>query len=270
MRWLLDHAAAGAALTTTGNLARSLVAEGCRLFGWLTITGNPRSESDIVELWTLRDWARQMGVVRRSGRRLVLSTTGGSVHADGTPAVWRSTMDNLLGPEDADTGDHTAGLLGNLRRRLRLLALTTQERLGQPARLTPTGHAAARTALRARALRPRSHPTTEATAIMLPRQVHNRPRRCDTNAAGLAWDHDCRREPCRRRMFLMLERLIPDGDNPRETMTWTDAEPRPCAGARSCRPLARGARSIQDGQMTRRCVRCGMGTTQFADLRRCG
>jgi hypothetical protein len=202
IRWLLDHAAAGAALTTTGNLARPLVAEGCRLFGWLTTTGNPRSESDIVELWALRDWARQIGVVRRSGRRLVLSTRGRTVHADGTPAIWGSTMDNLLGPGDGDTaageialmllltgedldyrdlndrvadvlagegwhrqstgkpitGDHTAGLLGNLRRRLRLLGLTTQERLGQPARLTSTGHAAARTALRARALRPRTHP----------------------------------------------------------------------------------------------------------------
>jgi hypothetical protein len=38
MRWLLDHAAAGAALTATGNLARPLVAEGCRRFGWLTTT----------------------------------------------------------------------------------------------------------------------------------------------------------------------------------------------------------------------------------------
>jgi hypothetical protein len=41
MRWLLDHAAEGAALTTTGNLARPLVAEGCRRFDWLTLTGNP-------------------------------------------------------------------------------------------------------------------------------------------------------------------------------------------------------------------------------------
>lgn len=47
------------------------------------------------------------------------------------------------------TGDQTAGLLGNLRRRLRLFGLTTQERLGQPSRLTPAGYAAAHTALRA-------------------------------------------------------------------------------------------------------------------------
>jgi hypothetical protein len=37
-------------------------------------------------------------------------------------------------------------------------ASTAQERLGEPTRLTPTGHAAAHTALRARALRPREHP----------------------------------------------------------------------------------------------------------------
>jgi hypothetical protein len=59
------------------------VAEGCRLFDWLTLTGNPRSESDIVELWALRDWANQMGVLRRSGRRLLLSSTGTAVHTGG-------------------------------------------------------------------------------------------------------------------------------------------------------------------------------------------
>jgi hypothetical protein len=202
MRWLLDHAADGAALTATGNLARPLVSEGCRLFDWLTLTGNPRSESDIVELWTLRDWAKQMGVLRRSGRRLLLSSIGKTVHASGTTALWPATMGTLLGPSEAEaaageialmllltdgpkdyrhlntgvaealagegwhgqrddppiTTDQAAGLLGNLRRRLRLLGLTTQERLGEPTGLTPTGHAAAHTALRARALRPRQHP----------------------------------------------------------------------------------------------------------------
>jgi hypothetical protein len=202
MRWLLDHAAAGAALTATGNLTRPLVAEGCRRFDWLTLTGNPRSESDIVELWTLRDWAKQMGVVRRSGRRLLLSSTGKTVHTAGTVALWQATMDTLLGPSDAEaaagetalmlllrdgpldyqdlntavaevlagegwhsqrtgapiTADRTGTLLGELRRRLRLLSLITQERLGQPTGFTGAGRAAAHTALRARALRPRSHP----------------------------------------------------------------------------------------------------------------
>jgi hypothetical protein len=88
--------------TATGNLTRPLVAEGCRRFDWLTTTGNPRSESDIVELWTLRDWAKQMGVVRRSGRRLLLSTVGKTVQTGGTAALWQATMDGLLGPGDAD------------------------------------------------------------------------------------------------------------------------------------------------------------------------
>jgi hypothetical protein len=51
-----------------------------------------------------------------------------------------------------------AALAARPRRRLRLLGLTVQERLGQPTCLTATGHATAHTALRARALRPRNHP----------------------------------------------------------------------------------------------------------------
>ena len=102
VRWLLNHAADGAALTATGNLARPLVAEGCRLFDWLTLTGNPRSESDIAELRTLRDWAAQMAVVRRSGRQLLLSTIGRTVRAGGTATIWRAAMDTLLGPTDAE------------------------------------------------------------------------------------------------------------------------------------------------------------------------
>lgn len=199
MQWLLDHAAEGAALTATGNLARPLVAEGCHRFDWLTVTGNPRSESDIVELWTLRRWAKQAGLVRRSGRRLLLSTTGRTVHDGGTEALWWATMDALLGGDDAEaaagevalmllthgdevedkqinhavadalagegwhsqasgepaTAEQVVRLLAGLRGRLRLLNLTTPERSTQPTRLTLAGHAAAHTALRARALRPR-------------------------------------------------------------------------------------------------------------------
>lgn len=111
MRWLLNHTADGAALTATGNLTRPLVAEGCRLFDWLTLTGNPRSESDIVELGTLRDWAAQMGVVRRSGRQLLLSTIGRNVRAGGAPALWRATMDALLGPTDAEAAAGETALM---------------------------------------------------------------------------------------------------------------------------------------------------------------
>jgi hypothetical protein len=111
LQWLLDHAATGAALTQTGTLTRPLVAEACRRFDWLTLTANPRSESDIVELWTLRELAKQMGVVRRSGRKLLLSSTGKTIHAGGTPALWRAAMRNLLGSDAADAAAGEVALL---------------------------------------------------------------------------------------------------------------------------------------------------------------
>lgn len=58
------------------------------------------------------------------------------------------------------TPDHTATILGDLRRRLRLLDLAAEKRLGQPLRLNDAGRHAAHAALRARALRPRTHPLT--------------------------------------------------------------------------------------------------------------
>lgn len=111
LQWLLDHAATGAALTQTGTLTRPLVAEGCRRFDWLTLTANPRSESDIVELWTLRELAKQMGVVRRSGRKLLLSSIGKTLHAEGTPALWQATTGHLLGSDPADAGAGEVALL---------------------------------------------------------------------------------------------------------------------------------------------------------------
>lgn len=111
VRWLLDHAAAGAQLTQTGNLARAIVAEGCLRFDWLTLTDNPRSESDIVELWTLRELAKQMSVVRRSGRRLLLSSTGKTVHAAGTDGLWQATMACLTGPGEAEAAAADVALM---------------------------------------------------------------------------------------------------------------------------------------------------------------
>jgi hypothetical protein len=87
---------AGAPLTETGNLARALVVEGHRLFNWFGRTA--RSESDVMELWTLRDLAKQLDLVRRSGRKLVLTPAGRTVHTGGTETLWQATVDNLLGP----------------------------------------------------------------------------------------------------------------------------------------------------------------------------
>jgi hypothetical protein len=69
----------------------------------------------IVELWTLRDWVKQMGLVRRSGRRLLLSSTGKTVHTGGTTALWQATMDILLGSGDAETAAGEIALMLLLR-----------------------------------------------------------------------------------------------------------------------------------------------------------
>jgi hypothetical protein len=198
VRWLLDHAATGAPLTETGNLARVLVFEGCERFDWFR--GRSQSESDIVELWTLRELVKQMGALRRSGRKLLLTNLGKALRATDTTALWHTTAANLgdaetgadaasdvalLLPHTGDpyestaldtavtavlveqgwrnqtTGEpitqrQTGHLLGDLRRRLNLLGLSTEGWFQSPLRLTDTGRLAARSALRTRALRPRT------------------------------------------------------------------------------------------------------------------
>ncbi len=111
LRWLLDHAAAGAPLTQTNYLTRPVVAEGCRRFDWLTLTGNPRSEGDIVELLALRDWVKQMGLTRRSGRQLLLSAAGKAVHAGGVDALWQVSMTHLAGPSEGEAAAAEVALL---------------------------------------------------------------------------------------------------------------------------------------------------------------
>ena len=81
--WLLGKATDDGAipLTQSHTLARAVVAEGCQRFGWLTLTGRPRSESDIVEAWTLRTMIRELGAVRRQGRQLYLTPAGKNLAA---------------------------------------------------------------------------------------------------------------------------------------------------------------------------------------------
>jgi hypothetical protein len=71
LRWLLARAGEGIALTQKGNLARAVVIEAVERFGWQPLPNPPRGEDDVFELWVLRDLARDLGGVRRSGRRLV-------------------------------------------------------------------------------------------------------------------------------------------------------------------------------------------------------
>jgi hypothetical protein len=73
LRWLLTRAGEGRgiALPQVGNHNRPTVIEAVRRFGWHPLPDPPRGEDDVFELWVLRDWARDLGTVRRLGRRLV-------------------------------------------------------------------------------------------------------------------------------------------------------------------------------------------------------
>ncbi len=96
--WLLRKAVGegGIPLTHSHTLARAVVGEGCQRFGWLTATGRPRSESDIVEAWTLRTMARELGAVRRQGRRLLATSAGKKLATASAPALWSAVTPTLL------------------------------------------------------------------------------------------------------------------------------------------------------------------------------
>src|SRR5260370_1174596 len=96
--WLRGKAAddGGIPLTQRHTLARAVAAEGCQRFGWLTLTGRPRSESDIVEAWTLRAMVRELGALRRQGRRLYLTAAGKNLAAAGTSAMWSAVIPAVL------------------------------------------------------------------------------------------------------------------------------------------------------------------------------
>ena len=82
LRWLLARAGEGIALTPKGNLARAVVLEAVERFGWQPLPNPPRGEDDVFELWVLRDLARDLGAVRRSGRRLVATRAGRALAGD--------------------------------------------------------------------------------------------------------------------------------------------------------------------------------------------
>jgi hypothetical protein len=89
--WLLDAAAAGLPLTQKGNLARAVVIEAVNRFDWHPLPNPPRGEDDVFELWALRELARDLGAVRRSGRRLLATRTGRTLTADRV-ALWRAIV----------------------------------------------------------------------------------------------------------------------------------------------------------------------------------
>ncbi|MDX6646692.1 MAG: hypothetical protein QOK40_2419, partial [Miltoncostaeaceae bacterium] len=78
LHWLLELAAraGGAELTQSNYLARATVLAAVERFGWWRWSKAPRSESDVHQLGAVRDAATRLRLVRRRGRRLLLTRRG--------------------------------------------------------------------------------------------------------------------------------------------------------------------------------------------------
>ncbi|HEX6872651.1 MAG TPA: hypothetical protein VF163_16255 [Micromonosporaceae bacterium] len=121
MQWLLELAAGQAAdppgvpLTVSGNLARRVVQDAAERFGWWDLPERPpRSESDIWRLAELRLLLQSAGVLRRSGRRLILGTRGRALIGD-AKAQWDLATTTLLEPTGFDAAVQEAALMLLLR-----------------------------------------------------------------------------------------------------------------------------------------------------------
>ncbi|KAA9375212.1 hypothetical protein F5972_27945 [Microbispora cellulosiformans] len=117
LRWLLDLARTGVRLTERLNVGRAVAAEAAGRFGWAARTGlrtgarteapgagsgtEPRAvrgEADVPAMTELRRIAvHDLGALRRSGRRLVLTTTGRNL-LDDPAALWEAAAATLLVP----------------------------------------------------------------------------------------------------------------------------------------------------------------------------
>ena len=95
LRWLLDQLDGGIALTQTGNLSRKFVQQNADRFGW-DYSRPPRTEDDLYDLRKLRHFAQDLGLARRSGRKLTLTAKGRRLLA-GPDSLWRAVAAGLLG-----------------------------------------------------------------------------------------------------------------------------------------------------------------------------
>ncbi|WP_433498105.1 hypothetical protein ACQP1K_24840 [Sphaerimonospora sp. CA-214678] len=104
LRWLLGLARHGIRLTERLNLARAVAVEAVERFGWETnTTGSVRSEAEVFALTTLKGIAlRELRVLRRTGRKLILTPTGREL-LDDRGALWTAATTALLTPA---AGEH--------------------------------------------------------------------------------------------------------------------------------------------------------------------
>ncbi|MBV9205094.1 MAG: hypothetical protein JO037_06765 [Actinobacteria bacterium] len=111
LRWLLGHADEGLRLTARHYIAPSLVTEAVDTFGWRDqLVGTLRQELDVFPLHTLRGMAQgEMGAIRRSRTRLVLTKTGRLMTAD-PAARWHIGTAALIGPDDGPQPDFSVAV----------------------------------------------------------------------------------------------------------------------------------------------------------------
>lgn len=109
MRWLLGQASEGITLTQSNYLAKQTVLEAVERFGWWDWDKRPRSEADVPQLGELREAATSLRLVRRQGRKLTVTTSGGRLLAD-TSGLWNQLATTLGGREDF--GQMVAELIG--------------------------------------------------------------------------------------------------------------------------------------------------------------
>lgn len=101
MRWLLEQANDGIALTQSHYVARNMVLEAVERFGWWDWEKPPRSEADVPQLGELRGAATALRLVRRQGRSLRTTTKGQTLMTDAV-GLWNELATTLGGKDDFD------------------------------------------------------------------------------------------------------------------------------------------------------------------------
>jgi hypothetical protein len=115
LRWLLEQLVDGHALTQTGNLNRAFVQTAAQRFAeWRPPLGPPRGEDDVYELQLTRELASRLRLVRRVGKKLLLTKKGRSLLAD-PGGLWRAAAHAIVPTRafDKATGEIVLAFLGS-------------------------------------------------------------------------------------------------------------------------------------------------------------
>lgn len=76
LRWFLARAEEGIPLTEKYNLGRAFVREAAARWNWWDLRGQPMREDDVTPLWILHEYASELKLVRRRGRKLLATPVG--------------------------------------------------------------------------------------------------------------------------------------------------------------------------------------------------